>query len=48
MDNEWYLSSDPLVLLCLEKVEQNLQKRGVLAVGLHHVSSASNLLAQSP
>lgn len=43
-----YLSPDALVLFRLEEVEQHLQKGGVLAVGLHHVTCASHLLAQSP
>lgn len=43
-----YLSPDALVLFCLEEVEQHLQKGGVLAVGLHHVTCTSHLLAQCP
>lgn len=40
-----YLSSYALVLFCLEEVEQHLQKGGVFAVGLHHVTCTSHLLA---
>lgn len=43
-----YLSPDALVLLCFQKVEQHLQQRRVLPVGLHHIASTSHLLAQSP
>lgn len=44
----FYLSPDALVLLCLQEVEQHLQKGGVLAVRLHHVTCAGHLLAQCP
>lgn len=43
-----YLSPDALVLFCLQEVEQHLQKGGVLAVRLHHVTCAGHLLAQRP
>jgi hypothetical protein len=43
MENEEYPSPYPLLLLHLEKVEQQLQKRGVFVLGLHHVSPAGNL-----
>lgn len=43
-----YLSPDALVLFCLEEVEKHLQKWGVLAVGLHHITCTSHLLAQCP
>lgn len=43
-----YLSPDALVLLRLEEIEQHLQKRRVLAVGLHHISCTGHLLTQCP
>lgn len=44
----FYLSPDALVLFCLQEVEQHLQKGGVLAVRLHHITCAGHLLAQRP
>ena len=37
-----------LVLLSLQKVQQHLQQRGVLPVGLNHVASAGHQLPQGP
>lgn len=44
----FYLSPDALVLFRFQEVEQHLQKGGVLAVRLHHITCAGHLLAQCP
>lgn len=43
-----HLSSDALILLCFQKVEQHLQQRRVLPVRLHNITGTGDLLAQSP
>ena len=43
-----YLSPCTLVLLSLQKIQQDLKQSGVLPVGLHHIASAGHQLSQGP